>query len=131
MMEYLGLGGLASKSPAIVGYASTVGGALLAVSVGPDTLPIVGAAIGVGIGIAWAVVGSNRDRANEALTKQLSLLQTLLESKDRQIQARDEERVLVRKARLDLEEANERLAVRIARLEAEKGDHERPTPQPR
>lgn len=120
MVEYLGMGGSVALKPSIVGYISATTGALLAVAVSPDTLPVMGAAVGVGIGIAWAIVGSNRDRANESLTKQIALLQNMLEAKDAQIKARDDERALVRQARVELEAANERLSVRIARLEEER-----------
>ena len=92
---------------------------------GPDIVPVVCSAIGVGIGLAWAIVGGGRDRARESLTHQITLLQSMLEAKDREwraaVEFKDHEREKIRAAKIELEKANEHLSVRIARLEAERG----------
>jgi hypothetical protein len=124
MMEFFGVGGTAVSKSSVVGYASTIGGAVLAVSVNPDTLPILFGAIGIGSGLAWSYVSGNRDRAREALVKQIDMLQKMLDEKDRAwqvaVEFKDSEREKIRTAKLELEKANERLEVRIARLEEER-----------
>lgn len=89
--------------------------------ISPDTLPILFGAIGVGSGLAWQFISGNRDRANEALTKQVEILHGMLERKDRDLRAavelKDAEREKIMAAKLELEIANERLEVRVARLE--------------
>ena len=122
-LEFLGLGGVANKSASIVGVASTFGGAVLAMAVSPDTLPVLGAAMGVGVGIAWAIVNSNRDRAREALLKEMEMLQRILDQREADIEE-------VRKAKILADKLNSVLEVRISRLEEESSFNLKAMPPP-
>jgi hypothetical protein len=81
-------------------------------SIGPEVVPVIFSALGVGIGLAWAVINGNRAYAREALTQQITVLQGLIDAKDR-------DREQGRQERLKLEQENVQLTVKLSRCEAQ------------
>lgn len=117
----MGFFGVNSSKIPVVSYASTFASGILAMSVSPDTVPILMAAFGFGVTAAWSWISGNRDRANQSLVKQIEFLQSQLEAKDKAlrdaVQFSDEERAKIIAAKLKLEQDHERLVVRFSGLE--------------